>query len=145
MSNAAARTSVIIRCCAAYLCACVVCAAVQIGFVLAPEQLLTSDTGALSAASLWLPLATLHAAVFAAPFALLGLIWAERSAIRRWAFYAAFALLIAAAGWATQLGQGGTPQFVTVYVLAAALTSGVAAGTVYWAIAGRKAGQLTVA
>ncbi len=71
--------------------------------------------------------------------------WAERSAIRRWAFYAAFALLVAAAGWATQLGQGGTPQFVMVYVLAAALTSGVAAGTVYWAIAGRKAGQLTVA
>ncbi len=135
----------IIRCCAAYLSACLVCAVVQIGFVLAPQQLLTTDTDALSAAGIWLPLATLHAAIFAAPFALLGLMWAERSAVRRWALYAAFATLIALAAWAMQLGQSGTPQFVTVYVLAAALASGVAAGTAYWAVAGRKAGRLASA
>ena len=138
-TKAASTTSVITRCFLAYLLACLVCAVVQIGFALPPQQVVLADAGGLSAAGIWLLLATFHAAVFAAPFALVGLVWAERGAIRRWAFYAALAMLIALVGWGLQAGQTGTPQFVTVYVLAAALTSGVAAGTVYWAVAGRKA------
>lgn len=130
------------RCIVGYIVACIACAAVQVGFVLPPSELLIADSGRLTAAAIWTVLAALHSAVFAAPFALVGLVLAERKGIRRVGYYAGVGTGIAALGLAAQLVYLGLdqPLMVLAHMLAAFLSAGALGGLIYWLVAGRFAG-----
>jgi len=133
----------ILRCLAGYLIACFAAATVQVSLVLPPHELLGAEAERLTAAGIWLLFATVHTAIFAAPFAIVMIALAERRNISSFIYYAAVGLGIAAVGFLAQFrGPGlGQPQEVILYVLAAFFSAGVAGGLVYWFISGRKAGR----
>ena len=132
----------ITRCLVGFLLASLTCAVVHVLFVLPPSDYV-GNPDYLAAIGVWVPLAFLHSAVFAAPFALVGLMWAERRRIRHWSYFIGIGAVIAAIGFAAQLAQLGTgqPSMVLGYSLAAFLAGGVSGGLMYWAIAGRKTGR----
>lgn len=124
--------------------ACLAAGLVQVLFVITPAELARLPTHAVTervqgAGVLWL-LAATQAAVFSVPFALVAGAVAEWQGIRSWIYYALAGAGIALAGFLTQLaGETGALTVVNGYALAAFLATGLAAGLVYWAIAGRKA------
>lgn len=132
-----------LRCLGGFLSACLTWAAVQVGFVITPIELVTADAERLAAAGALALLGFVHSAVLAAPFALAGVILAEQRAIRSLTAYLAAAgglaaLIFAVRSFAT--GTGEVP-FVARYVFIATVVPAVAAGLAYWAIAGRYAGR----
>lgn len=133
----------ILRTFCGFLVACLAAGVVQVCFVTAPAEVLT-EAGGLSAEKLG-PLFMLallvatHAAIFAAPFALV-LIWlAEWNAIRSWVYYAAAGVFVGLCGFLAQYATevSGQPTIVNNYALKAYLTTGFFAGFVYWLVAGR--------
>jgi hypothetical protein len=82
---------------------------------------------------------TQYCALFAAPFALLGVMFAERQGIRSWTSHmiagmviAGFAVLIRYASEAA-----GSPSIINTYAVSAFLAAGIASATTYWILAGR--------
>ena len=132
----------IARCLAGYLVACLVAGIVAIAFVIPPSDLVTGSSERLSTVGIWMLLTAVHAAVFAAPFALVGLIHAERRSIQHAGYYIAFGWAVAAVALLIQLlpPGPGQPFKVTAYVMAALLSAAVAGSFVYWLVAGRHAG-----
>ena len=138
-----AMACTVVRCVLGFVLACVAAAAVQVSFVLPPSGLIGANHDGLTAAGIWLLLASLHSMVFAAPFALAGLIWAERRRIRHWSYSVSVGIGIALRGLLAQLVFLGTgqPRTVLVYMLLASLAGGGLGGLVYWLAAGRRAGR----
>lgn len=132
----------IVRCLVGFLLASLTCAVVHVLFVLPPTDYAVNPDY-LASIGVWVPLAFLHSAVFAAPFALVGLIWAERRRIRHWGYYVGIGAGIASIGFAAQLVQLGTgqPTMLLAYSLAAFLAGGISGGLMYWVIVCRKAGR----
>lgn len=128
---------------AGYLLACVAFGAVLVGFVVTPAQLMASPSGEvgrqLANAGLLALSSASWAAIFASPLALIAAVIAERRAIREWFYYAIVAVLAAGIGFLAQYVSElqGAPTIFNNYALAAFLTSGIAAGLVYWLVAGR--------
>jgi hypothetical protein len=133
----------LLRCFAGYLVACLTAGLVQVFFVLPPHELVFAGADLLSAAGIWLLLATIHSAIFGAPFSIIALAVAEWRRLKSPIYYAAAGFGIAMLGFLTQItGHGFTqPLPVTLYLLAAFTCTGVAAGTAYWLVAGRLAGR----
>src|SRR5262249_36842936 len=90
---------------------------------------------------------TQYCAVFAAPFALLGVMFAERHGIRSWTSNVMAGIVIAGLGvltrYASEAADG--PSIVNTYALSAFLAAGIVLGTAYWVLAGRLATKSTVA
>ena len=80
-------------------------------------------------------------ATFAFPLALIVIWLAEIRRVRGWVFWAAVGALLAGLAYALALYARGT----TNYALLPVLASGVAAGLIYWSVAGRHAGTLVAA
>jgi hypothetical protein len=79
--------------------------------------------------------------VFSAPFALIAVALGEWQGIRSWLYYVLAGIGIAGAGFFAQYtGEPDGATIVNDYALRAFLVTGVVAGLVYWAVAGRRAG-----
>ncbi len=136
---------------AGYLLACFAFGAVLVAFVITPAELfsLQSDEAGrrLSTAGLLALASGSWAAVFAAPLALIAAVIAERRAISEWFYYTIVAVLAAGIGFLAQYVSElqGAPTIFNNYALAAFMTAGVAAGLVYWLIAGRHTKRQRVA
>lgn len=137
------RLATALRCVGGYLLASIACGVVQVSFVLPPLELITADTDRQIAAGIWMLLASLHSAIFGAPFALVALLVAEWKRLVNPIFYIAAGFSIAVLGFLTQISGYGfeQPLSVILYVLAAFLTGGMSAGLVYWLVSGRHAGK----
>lgn len=133
----------VLRCVSGYLAACVAAAVVEVSFVLPPHELVGAEIDRLMAAGIWLLLASLHTAIFAAPFAAILITVAERRGLKSAISYVGVGFGIAALGFLTQLPGIGFDQPVKVilYVLAAFSVAGVVGGLAYWLLSGRKAGH----
>jgi hypothetical protein len=131
----------VLRCLASYIIACMAASVVAVSFVLPPHELAGQGLDRLAAAGIWLLLATLHTAIFAAPFAAVALAVAEWRCLTSPIYYAAAGFGIAMLGLLAQISGAGFPLIVTLYVLAALSASGVVGGAVYWMLAGRRAGR----
>jgi hypothetical protein len=81
-------------------------------------------------------------AAFAALFALVAAVFAERRGIGAWSYYSLVGVGIAAAGFLTQhfSEAPGQATILQNYALMAFLVSGAVGGTVYWYFSGRYAG-----
>lgn len=132
-----------LRCLAGYILASVAAGLMQVAFVLPPYELVGADADRLTAAGIWLLLATLHSGIFGAPFGLVALVLAEWRRFRGPIYYAAVGFGIAMLGFLAQVsGQGfEQPTKVLLYVLTAFTVAGIGAGLIYWLVAGRKAGE----
>jgi hypothetical protein len=90
-----------------------------------------------------------QSAIFAAPFALVAASIGEWNRARDWTYYAMVGIVIALLGFTAQWLSEETGQGWSVvnsnYPLITFLTTGFAAGWVYWACAGRKAGMTSEA
>ena len=135
-----------------FIAACFAGALTTLLFVYTPEEVMSWLT-ALPAEErserlsvfglLWLAAAT-QSAIFSALFALVAVVIAEWRKVRAWTYYAVAAIIIALLGFAAQWLAEPTGQNWSVvnshYPLVAFLTTGFAAGFVYWMVAGRHAG-----
>lgn len=83
-----------------------------------------------------------HVAMFAALFALVSAVFAERRGITAWSYYALVGVGIAAVGFLTQhfSEAPGQSTILQNYALIAFLVAGAVGGTVYWFFSGRYAG-----
>ena len=126
-----------------YLLACLVAGLTTVLFAWTPSDLaamqgdLANDKLALA-----MPVAA-QIAIFAAPFALLGIGFAEARRWRDWAYYAAAGMAIALVGYIAQYQSEAPSQTWSIaasnYPLIAFLTSGFVGGLVYWLMSGRMA------
>lgn len=116
---------------------------VKVMFALTPAEVFGGDSDALGKATFLSLLTATHSAVFAAPFVLVAAAIGEWQGLRNWTYYALAGIAIALAGFiAQQQSEELTqPTIVNNYALTAFLTSGFAAGLVYWLFAGRDAGD----
>lgn len=132
----------VLRCLAGYILASLAAGFVQVAFVLPPYELVGASADRLTAAGIWLLLATLHSGIFGAPFALIALMVAEWRCFRGPIYYAATGFGMAMLGFLAQISGHGfaQPMMVLLYVLTAFTLAGVSAGLVYWLVSGRKAG-----
>ena len=90
---------------------------------------------------------TQYCALFAAPFAVLGVMFAEWQGIRSWASNMVAGIVIAGFAVLTRYASeaAGAPSIINTYAVSAFLAAGIASGTTYWIIAGRFATGPTVA
>lgn len=132
----------------AFLVACLIAGATQVGFVITPLELSGlsgqaladrfSTFGLLSLAS------GIQTAIFSAPLALLAIAVAEWRRVHAWTYYVLVAMVIAGAGFVAQYvsEQQGQPTIVNNYAFTAFMVSGFLAGLAYWLIAGRRTDAL---
>jgi hypothetical protein len=129
-----------------FVLACLAAGLMQVMFVMPPTELaaLSDDKlmGELETIGMLSLAAGTQAAVFSAPFALVGLLIGEWQRLRGWLYYTLVGMLIAGAGFLAQSvsESAGQPTIVNTYALAAFLASGLFAGLAYWSVAGRRAG-----
>src|SRR5262245_40357613 len=122
--------------------ACLAAGLTMVLFVYTPLELARELAGErLSEAGLLALAVATHAALFAAPFALIGTGFAEWQRIGGWLYYALLGVAIAAVGFAAQswTESGGEDSILNSYAVAAFLATGTVAGLVYWLCAGRLA------
>jgi hypothetical protein len=126
-----------------FFLACLAAGAVMTGFVMTPTDIAGGDPDKLAAAGVLTLLSAIHSARFAAPFALIATVIGEWRSIRGWNYYAIVGIPIALAGFMAQYANApaGEPAIADIYALGAFLTAGFAGGLVYWAFAGRLAGE----
>jgi hypothetical protein len=107
-------------------------------FVYSPLELLEGSGKAAEAGILALAAAT-HSAVFAAPFALSAAVIGEWRRFGSWLYYALAGMAIAGIGFLAQYATeaAGEASIANAYALGAFLATGLAAGLVYWRVAGR--------
>ena len=118
--------------------ACLAAGLAQVAFAWTPAGIAQSgrDAGEL------VLLAATHFVLFSAPFALVAAAIGEWQSIRGWTYYAFVAIAIAFAGFLAQYAsEGSDATILNNYAFKAFLTTGFIAGFVYWAIAGRRAGE----
>jgi hypothetical protein len=90
---------------------------------------------------------TQYCTVFAAPFALLGVMFAEWQGIRSWTSNVSAGIVIAGFAVLSRYASeaAGAPSIINTYAVSALLVAGIASGTTYWILAGRFAIRPTVA
>lgn len=126
--------------------ACLAAGLTIVLFVTTPIELaslppeIASD--AMTGAGLLALAAATHSAVFAAPFALVGVVFAEWRRISSWTYYTLLAIVIALIGFGAQYWTeaAGQASIVNNYAVTAFLATGFVAGLVYWLFSGRYAG-----
>lgn len=133
----------IIRVIVGYVLACLAAGLTVVLFVYTPVELMDLDGQRLSETGLMALFAATHSAKFAAPFALIGAVLGEWRRIGSWLYYVLVAIAIAAIGFAAQFWSeaAGEASIVNRYAATAFVLTGLVAGTVYWLIAGRSAGD----
>jgi hypothetical protein len=138
-----AMIGVIVRVGFGFILACLAASAVMTGFVVTPADIAGGAPDRLTAAGALTLLSAIHCARFAAPFALIAAVIGEWRSIRGWMYYAIVGTAIAFAGFMTQYANtpASEPAIADSYALAAFLAAGFAGGFVYWAFAGRLAGD----
>lgn len=132
-----------------FLLACLVAGLIKVGFVMPPTEVLALPENVmydrLGDAGLLTLVAATQSAVFAAPFALVAAAVAEWQSFRSVIFYLFIGLAISVGGfvaiYASELDKD--PTIVNSYAMTAYGLAGLFAGFVYWAIAGRFAGDET--
>ncbi|HJZ32421.1 MAG TPA: hypothetical protein VKF35_15000 [Hyphomicrobiaceae bacterium] len=136
----------VVRILVGFIVACLVAGLTLVLFVYTPVELASLGTDVIlsrlaEAGILTLAVAT-QAAVFAAPFALIGAVGGEWRQIRSPAYYALLGLLIAALGFYLQYRSeaGGEFSILNSYALSAFALTGLLAGLAYWLCAGRSSG-----
>jgi hypothetical protein len=130
-----------------FLAACLVAGLIKVGFVMPPTEVLALPENVmydrLGDGGLLTLVAATQSAVFAAPFALVAAAIAEWQSFRNVFFYALIGLAISVGGfiaiYASEMQS--QPSIVNGYAMTAYGLSGILAGVVYWAIAGRLAGE----
>lgn len=130
-----------------FLIACLVAGLVKVGFVLPPLEVLALPDNVmydrLGDGGLLTLVAATQSAVFAAPFALVAAAIAEWQSFRSVFFYLLIGLAISVGGfaaiYASELAK--EPSIANGYAMTAYGLSGLAAGLVYWLLAGRFAGD----
>lgn len=127
----------LIRILAGFLSACLVAGATQVLFVVEAGKIFAARETAAATAIL-IAMAATQTAIFAAPFALIGIGLSETLSWRRLVPYLAIGVLIGLSGYATAIaGEGPGPTLMNDFAFWAFAVSGLAAGAVYWLIAGR--------
>ncbi|MEQ1576845.1 MAG: hypothetical protein ABL894_04260 [Hyphomicrobium sp.] len=129
----------------AFVAACLAAGLVQVLFVTPPTEIAKIDSSMLlekSGGLAWLVLlVATQSAFFSAPFALVAVALAEWQGLRNWIYYAVAGIAIAFAGFLVlHMGEDPNRTFMHDYALRAFLTTGLAAGFVYWLAGGRGAG-----
>lgn len=130
-----------------FVVACLVAGAVTAAFVITPSDVaaLPDDLRPerLNNAGVLSLLAATHTALFAFPFAIPLVAFAEWRSVRSWLYYVIAGILIALGGFAAEylVEAGIKPSIVNDYAARAFLTVGFAGGLAYWLIAGRLAGR----
>jgi len=126
--------------------ACLAAGVAVVAYVITPMELANLagdafDNRLLDAGALALRAAT-HAAIFAAPFALILAAISEWQALRSPVFYILGGVAIAGAGFLAQYSSEGAGQHTVLndYAIRAFLTAGLLSGLVYWMFSGRHAG-----
>jgi hypothetical protein len=85
-------------------------------------------------------MAATQTAIFAAPFAVIGVGLSETMSWRGLAPYLAIGALTGLSGYATAVaGEGPGPTLLNDYAFWAFAVSGLAAGAAYWLVSGRRA------
>ena len=126
--------------------ACLVAGAATVAFIVSPADIANLPADAqserLGNAGVLALLTATHSAIFAFPFALLAVGFAELSRVRSWLYYALVGAVISLGGLAAvYLNEvEGQPSILNDYALVAFATVGVLAGLAYWLVAGRCAG-----
>ena len=129
-----------------FIAACLVAGLTLVLFVYTPAELIGvgADVMAsrLAEAGVLALAAATQAAVFAAPFALVGAVGGEWRRIRSPAYYALVGLVIAALGFYVQYRSeaAGELSILNGYALSAFALTGILAGLAYWLCAGRGSG-----
>lgn len=130
-----------------FLIGCVVAGLVIVGFVMPPSELLALPDSVmydrLGNGGMLILVAATQSVVFAAPFALVAAAIAEWQSFRSLFFYLFVGLAISFGGfvaiYASELAK--EPSIANGYAMMAYGLSGLAAGSVYWLLAGRFAGD----
>jgi hypothetical protein len=123
---------------AGYVAACLAAGATQVLFVLDPDGVFATREAAL-AAVLLVAMAATQAATFAFPFAVIAIGLTEAFGFRGWLTYAVTGIVIALCGyWTVLAGEPPGATLGNTVALRAFAASGVVAGLVYWAVAGRR-------
>lgn len=123
-----------------YAAACLAAGATQTLFVIDPTFLAGSAETTAGAGLLWMMAAT-QAAVFALPFAAIGIVLTEWRALRGWLTFVLLGSAIAVTAYAVAVaGETGRSTLLNDYAFKAFLASGIVAGLAYWMVAGRRAG-----
>lgn len=126
--------------------ACLVAGVATVAFVVTPADIANlpaeAQTERLGNAGVLALLAATHSAIFAFPFALIGIGVGELWRMRSWLYYVLVAVAISVGGLAAiRLNEvPGQPSIVNEYALGAFLTVGILSGLAYWLLAGRCAG-----
>jgi hypothetical protein len=130
-----------------FVLACLVAGLAKVLFVIPPTELVSLPEDKLmdeleTVGILALAAAT-QSAVFASPFALVGVLIGEWQRLRGWLYYALVGMLIAGVGLLAQSisETTGQPTIVNAYALGAFLAAGLLGGIAYWLVAGRRAGR----
>jgi drug/metabolite transporter (DMT)-like permease len=125
-----------------FVFACLAAGFAMVLFVYTPLELATELAGErASEASLLALAAGTHAAVFAAPFALIGAGFGEWQRIGSWLYYVLVGVAIACVGFLAQFWTetAGEASIVNNYAVTAFIVTGFVAGIVYWLFSGRYA------
>lgn len=134
----------ILRVFVGFVLACLAAGLTTVLFAWSPAELAAMPTDPLDKLALMFPVAT-HAAIFAAPFALVAIALGEWMRANSWTYYAIAGIVIAAIGFVSQLQSENTTQGWSVvssnYPAIAFLTTGFVAGFTYWIFSGRFVGQ----
>jgi len=132
----------IIRVLFGFVVAALVAGTIQVGFAVGPEALLRGLSEGDRTAE-WVLLTATHAAVFAAPFALIAASVGEWQSLRSPIFYVLAGGAVAAAGFMAQHQSEipGQPSIVNTYAAVTYGVTGALAGFAYWLSAGRWAGD----
>jgi hypothetical protein len=125
-----------------FILACLAAGVTIVLFVYTPVELAMDAGDRVSEAGMLSLAAATHAAVFAAPLALIGAAIGEWRGLKTWTYYALVGVLIAIVGFLVQYSSesGGTVSILNTYALSAFVVTGIIAGFVYWLVAGRLAG-----
>jgi hypothetical protein len=126
-----------------FVLACLAAGLTMVLFVYTPLEVASLEGQSMAEVGLLALAAATHSAVFAAPFALIGAVFAEWQRIGSWLYYVLLAIAIAGIGFAAQFltESLGEASIANSYAVAAFLLTGFVSGFVYWLFAGRFAGR----
>lgn len=126
----------------AFVLACFVAGIVQVGFAVGWQALLQANAEDRHVLE-WILLTATHTAVFTAPFALIAVSIAEWQALRSLVFHMIWSIATGLAGFLAQYQSElpGQPSIANEYALMTYVSTGVAAGIVYWMFSGRYSGN----
>jgi len=127
----------IIRVVFGFLVASLVAGLVLVLFVNTPAELPDWPSERYAETGLWALAVGTQAAIFSAPFAFIGTLYAEWRRISSATYSVILGLLIAMVGFAAHYAGDNTGGDISTYALAAFIVTGIVGGLVYWYVSGR--------